>query len=91
MVGAGEGALANCLSHADAADAILFLDAGVLHLLQAASAWPDSSQAPVFYSATDLQRPWIVRTWPGDLKVDILDDDGFCELLAAHRHCLTWT
>jgi sulfur relay protein TusB/DsrH len=89
VVGAGEGALENCLAHADAADAVLFLDAGVLHLLQAASAWPDSSQAPVFYSATDLRAHGLFNL-ARHLKVDILDDDGFCELLAAHRHCLTW-
>jgi sulfur relay protein TusB/DsrH len=89
VVGAGEGALGNCLTHAGAADAILFVDAGVLHLLQAASAWPDSSQTPVFYSATDLHAHGLFSL-ARRLEVNILDDDGFCDLLAAHRHCLTW-
>jgi len=89
VVGPGESALANCLTHAGAADAILFLDAGVLHLLRAALDWPDASQSPMFYSATDLCAHGL-SDLARRLNVEILDDDGFCDLLAAHRHCLTW-
>ena len=89
VVGAGDSALGSCLSQAGSTDAVLFLDAGVLHLLQAAPDSPNTRQASVYYSAADLHAHGL-----SDLarrqNVDILDDTGFCELLAAHRHCLTW-
>jgi sulfur relay protein TusB/DsrH len=87
VAGAGSEALAHCLSQADLADAILFIDAGVLHL---ASGPFDDSVGSVHFSAADLQAHGLFDTARRS-NVDIVDDAGFCELLAAHRHCLTWT
>lgn len=81
-------ALADCVAHCCAQDAVLFLDAGVLHLLH--DRGPEVVAAQAHYLEADLQARGLL-----DLArrrgVRVLDDAGFCELLAAHRHCLTWT
>lgn len=90
IAGAGSEALAHCLSQAGRADALFFVDAGVLHLLRLPSGAFDDAVGSVHFSAADLQAHGLFDT-ARRLNVDILDDAGFCGLLAAHRHCLTWT
>ena len=90
VVGAGRRALEDCLSHAGPADTVLFLDAGVLHLLRTASGSPAGAAAAVYFADADLRAHGLLEL-AGRLQVAVLDDAGFCELLAAHPHCLTWT
>lgn len=89
VVGAGVEALDDCLLHSQARDTLLFLDAGVLHLLRDASA-PVVGLAEAHFAAADLQAHGLL-----DLArrsgVSVIDDAGFCELLRRHPHCLTWT
>jgi sulfur transfer complex TusBCD TusB component (DsrH family) len=50
----------------------------------------DDSAGSLHFSAADLQAHGLFDAARRS-NVDILDDAGFCKLLAAHRHCLTWT
>jgi sulfur relay protein TusB/DsrH len=90
VVGAGAEALAQCLSLADAADAVLFVDAGVLQLVRSAAGPVGNLVASVHFMAADLQAHGLFEAARRS-QVDIVDEAGFCKLLAAHRHCLTWT
>lgn len=90
VAGAGHEALADCLSHADPSDTVLFLDAGVLHLLRAAASSLGGPAAAVFFADADLRAHGLLET-ARRAQVATLDDAGFCQLLAAHEHCLTWT
>jgi len=90
VVGAGSDAVAQCCSQADAADDIMFVDAGVLHLPRLLAGSLDDLAGSVHFSAADLQAHGLFDAARRS-NVDILDDAGICELLAAHHHCLTWT
>lgn len=82
--------LDGCLSHLGSEDAVLFLDLGVLHLLRSGPGSLAGRAAAVYFAAADLRAQGLVDAAQRS-KVDILDDDGFCELLERHRHCLSWT
>lgn len=90
VAGAGSDAAAQCLSQADPADDIMFVDAGVLHLPRVVAGSFDDSAGALHFSAADLQAHGLFDAARRS-NVDILDDAGFCKLLTAHRHCLTWT
>jgi sulfur relay protein TusB/DsrH len=89
VAGAGREALDDCLAHSDTGDALLFLDAGVLHLLRHGGG-SVAEAANVHYLAADLQAQGLLEL-ARRLEVSVLDDAALCELLAAHDHCLTWT
>lgn len=84
VAGDGAEALADCLAHRCAGDALLFLDAGVLHLLDDREAG-----AGAHFLEADLQAHGLLGL-ARRRRVRVIDDAGFCALLAAHRHCLTW-
>lgn len=88
VAGAGSAALADCLAHHCAPDAVLFLDAGVLHLLGDREA--GAAVAGAHFLEADLQAHGLLGL-ARRRRVRVIDDAGFCALLAAHRHCLTWT
>lgn len=88
VAGDGREALEDCLSLCVAGDALLFLDAGVLHLLQALPVLPDGGEA--HFLAADLQARGLLEA-ARRRQLSVLDDAAFCDLLAAHGHCLTWT
>lgn len=90
VAGAGHEALADCLSHVDPMDTVLFLDAGVLHLLCVAAGSLGGPAAAVFFADADLRAHGLLEL-ARRVQAEILDDAGFCELLAVHEHCLTWT
>lgn len=89
VVGAGGGALGDCLLQSQAGDEVLFLDAGVLNLLQDGGA-PVVGLAETHFAAADLQAYGLLDL-AERLGVSVIDDRGFCDLLKRHRHCLTWT
>lgn len=97
VAGAGQEALDDCLAHRAARDALLFVDAGVLHLLRHATGFVAGSVsgsgagvAEVHFLAADLQAQGLLEL-ARRLNVSVVGDPVFCELLAAHDHCLTWT
>jgi sulfur relay protein TusB/DsrH len=93
VAGAGREALDDCLSHSDTGDALLFLDAGVLHLLRhgiTSTATSLAGPAAVYSLSADLRAQGLLEL-AGRLGVSVIDDGAFGELLAAHDHCLTWT
>jgi sulfur relay protein TusB/DsrH len=81
--------LDDCLAHLGAADAVLFLDQGVMHLLRSGPGSLAGTAAAVYFAAADLEAQGLAAL-AARSQVDVLDDAGFCELLARHRHCLTW-
>jgi sulfur relay protein TusB/DsrH len=93
VAGAGREALEDCVSRSAQGDALLFLDAGVLHLLEYANgsaATALASAAETHYLGADLQARGLLAL-ARRLEVSVVDDTILCELLAAHDHCLTWT
>lgn len=89
VVSGGAQVLEDCLAHLGAADAVLFLDQGVLHLLRSGPGSLAGSASAVYFAAADLEAHGLADA-AARSQVDILDDAGFCGLLARHRHCLTW-
>ena len=90
VTGPDPKALELCLAHADSGDAVLFLDTGVLQLLDLGSDELAGFRAELHFAAPDLGAHALLEL-AGRLGVSVVDDDGFCALLAAHVHCLTWT
>lgn len=99
VAGAGQEALDDCVAHSAARDALLFVDAGVLHLLRHATgagsvagsvAGSGAGAAEVHFLAADLQAQGLLEL-ARRLELSVVEDTVFCELLAAHDHCLTWT
>ncbi|MGK2927285.1 MAG: DsrH/TusB family sulfur metabolism protein [Lysobacterales bacterium] len=88
VAGDGREALEDCLSLCVAGDALLFLDAGVLQLLQALPGLPSGAEA--HFLAADLQARGLLDV-ARRRQLSVLDDDAFCDLLTAHGRCLTWT
>lgn len=88
VAGDGRAALEDCLSLCVAGDALLFVDAGVLHLLRPLSELPGGVEA--HFLAADLQARGLLEAARGR-QLGVLDDAAFCGLLATHERCLTWT
>lgn len=89
VAGSGRDTLEDCLRHCAAGDALLFLDSGVLHLLSAAPL-AASGGARCHFLVADLQARGLLQPARQE-NASVVDDAGFCGLLAAHDHCLTWT
>lgn len=89
IVGSGCEARLQCLAHAAPGDAVVYLDAGVLHLIDNEAASLGGAGISPLFSTADLAAHGL-----GGLArkagVQVVDDPGICELLAAKRHCLTW-
>jgi sulfur relay protein TusB/DsrH len=93
VAGAAREVLEDCVARSAPGDVLLFLDAGVLHLLQYAdgsAATVLATAAEAHYLAADLQARGLLEL-ARRLEVGVVDDLTFCDLLAAHDHCLTWT
>lgn len=88
VAGAGREALEDCLGQCAPGDALLFLDAGVMHLLRSLTG-VSGDVADVHFLAADLQARGLLEP-ARRRRVSVVDEAGFCDLLAAHRHCLTW-
>lgn len=89
VAGAGQGALAECLAQTAPGDYVVFLDAGVLHLLSAAAALP-TSPGDVFFADADLRAHGLLEV-ARDAQAGVINDAGICGLLARCEHCLTWS
>lgn len=89
VVAAGARALGDCLALSGQGDTILFLDAGVLHVMDAATASGGEPGPAFVFAAADLEAHGLLAS-ARRAGADIVGDDEFARLLAAHRHCLTW-
>jgi sulfur relay protein TusB/DsrH len=91
LVAAHSGkAVQDCLAQALHGDAILFLDAGVLHLLSPEMSEVEQSGSAFLFAVADLDAHGLLSSAQA-AGVTIVDDAGVCVLLAEHAHCLTWT
>ena len=88
VAGNGAEALADCLAHSRGGDVVLFLDAGVLHLLD--DRGTDAGVGGACFLEADLLAHGLLGL-ARRRQARVIDDAGFCALLAEHRHCLTWT
>jgi len=88
VAGAGHDILDDCLAQAAPGDQVVFIDAGVLQLLQSTFASPNAAGA-FFFAEADLRAHGLLEA-ARDLQAGIIDDAGICALLAQCEHCLTW-
>jgi len=88
VAGAGRDVLDACFAQVSPGDTIVFLDAGVLQLLQS---FPGLSSAAgaTFFAEADLQAHGLLEA-ARDLQAGIINDADICTLLAQCKHCLTW-
>lgn len=87
VVGAGRDVLDDCLACTVAADAVVFLDAGVLQLLREPT-WVKCN-ATLYFVDADLRAHGLLKA-ALRAEASVLDDAGVCGLLAQFDHCLTW-
>jgi sulfur relay protein TusB/DsrH len=90
IAGSDERALEDCLARSLPGDAILFLDAGVLHLLSPRVSEVNRSGRGFLFAAVDLEAHGLLATAEA-ARATLVKDDDFCRLLAEHAQCLTWT
>jgi len=88
VAGAGRDALEACSARLAPSDTVVFLDAGVLQLLQSSST-PASTASMMFFAETDLRAHGLLES-ARDLQAGVIDDAGICALLTQCTHCLTW-
>lgn len=89
IVGSGREARVQCLAHAAPGDAVVYLDAGVLHLIDTEAASLCGAGISPHFSTADLDAHGLAGL-AREAGVQVVDDPGICELLAAKSHCLTW-
>lgn len=89
LAGAGPEALADCLAHAAPGDTVLFVDAGVLQLLRAGPGALGGPGLELCFAQADLAAQGLDGL-ARQAQIAVVDDAGFCALLRAHDHCLTW-
>ena len=88
VAGAGRDVLDACFAQLAPIDTVVFLDAGVLQLLQPSST-PGSATSAMFFAEADLRAHGLLEA-AHDLQVGVIDDAGICALLTQCTHCLTW-
>jgi sulfur relay protein TusB/DsrH len=88
VAAAGRDVLDACLAQVSAGDHVVFLDAGVLQLLQSPATLATAADG-VSFAATDLRAHGLLDA-AREARVDVVDDAGICALLARCRHSLTW-
>jgi sulfur relay protein TusB/DsrH len=89
VVAAGHRALRDCLSLCRPGDSVLFLDAGVLHLLGPRPEGNPETTPALLFAVADLEAHGLLASARA-AGARTADDADFCALLAAHGHCLTW-
>lgn len=90
VAGSGQACLQQALAHAAPGDSLLFIDAGVLHLLRAAGeeTVPDGVEAAFLAADLDAQG---LRALAERAGVAVVPDGALAGLLGEHRLCLSWT
>lgn len=86
---ARESALKDCLNQRLESDSVVFIDAGVMHLVAELPGAPSLAGAGFFFSSEDLQARGLIP-FARQQSVKTLDDRATVRLLRQHDHCLTW-
>lgn len=89
VTGSEREALDACRAHSSTEDVILFLDAGVMHLLDKAEKPLPDGGPEVFYASADLRARGIFEAAVSSV-VQLADDADFVRLLRECSHCLSW-
>lgn len=90
VAGSGPSCLRQALAHAAPGDSLLFIDAGVLHLLRAAGGESVPDGVETAFLAADLDAQGLRRA-AERAGVRVLPDAALAGLLGEHRLCLSWT
>jgi len=90
VLGSGAEALDACSSCCGLADAVLFMDAGVLHVLDDNLHSFTGGRQSVYFSTADLQAHGLLKV-ALDAGLAVAEDSLFTRLLREHDHCLSWT
>lgn len=88
VIGTDPVALSDCLAQCAAGDVVLFLDAGVVHLLERNRLVQDGGAAE-FYSSADLEARGLLEA-AAHSGVQLASDEDFVRLLERCSHCLSW-
>jgi sulfur relay protein TusB/DsrH len=88
VIGTDPDALNDCRAQCAAGDVVLFLDAGVLHLLDENQFIPDGGAAE-FYASVDLEARGVLEAAIHS-GVQLASDEDFLSLLERCSHCLSW-
>jgi sulfur relay protein TusB/DsrH len=86
---AGREALDHCLEQCGPKDSILFLDAGVVRVLELEGEDEATAPCPAYYLAADLRARGLLDA-AAARKALLADDAQFVQLLCQHQHCLSW-
>lgn len=89
VLGAGDEALDSCRRCCDPGDSILFLDAGVMHLLTSGPGIVGEHVQSICFAGADVDARGLGKM-AHDAGVRLLSDQEFPGLLADHDHCLSW-
>ena len=89
VVSATPSALTDGLNCRVDGDSMVFIDAGVMHLVAESGLQIDLNSPGLAFSREDLEARGLLRV-ARDRGVKILDDRGMVALLRNHEHCLTW-
>jgi sulfur relay protein TusB/DsrH len=89
VVSARLSALQACLDQRLEGDDVVFIDAGVMHLLDDFPDSPDLAGPGFCFSIADLEARGLV-SMARRQGVRVLDDRAVARLLSGHEHCLTW-
>jgi len=88
VAAAGRDVVDACLAQVAPGDTVVFLDAGVLHVLQPPVS-PASAAGAMLFADADLRAHGLLEA-ARDAQAGVIDDAGICALLVQCRHCLTW-
>jgi sulfur relay protein TusB/DsrH len=89
ITGPGGEALRQCRSQCGPDDSVVFMDAGVMHLLETDEDGFPAGDHRVHFAAADLAARGLDAV-AASAAISTLTDAGIARLIADHPHCLTW-
>ena len=89
VASSSSSALTDCLRQAMNGDSIVFIDAGVMHLVLNQEKGVEFTKPGIRFSYADLEARGLTAM-ARNRGVEILDDRATACLLLSHDHCLTW-
>lgn len=89
VASARESALRDCLNQRLESDSVVFIDAGVMHLVAETPGALSLAGPGFFFSIEDLEARGLIP-FARQQSVQTLDDRATVRLLRKHDHCLTW-
>lgn len=89
ILGTGGEALDACAACRGPQDFVLFLDVGVMHLLEARMNSSASGAMSTGFATADLEARGLIEV-ARELGTRLVSDAEFARLVRDHDHCLSW-